>query len=129
MNDDKWGRGSNGKFGWNMWGAAYDGSERAVFDNRVLAFVYNYWDTGTRAQYPEGVMMIKTEAELQRTQDSVAWTDAAVVCIILQNEKGYDANMMKVLTIIKDLNSSNRGQQLILYKVKQLKEYLPLSNC
>jgi len=77
----------------------------------------------------EGVMMIKTEAELQRTQDSVAWTDAAVVCIILQNKKGYDVNMMKVLTIIKDLNSSNRGQQLILNKVKQLKEYLPLSNC
>ena len=121
-NDDKWGGGSNGKFGWNVRGAARDGSERAVFDDRVLAFVYNYWDAGTRARYPERVVTIKTEAELQRTQDSAAWTDAAAVCIILQNEKGYDANTMKVLTIIEDLNSSNGGQQLFSYKVKQFKD-------
>ena len=121
-NDDKWGGGSNGKFGWNVWGAARDGSERAVFDDRVLAFVYNYWDAGTRARYPERVVTIKTEAELQRTQDSAAWTDAAAVCITLQNEKGYDANTTKVLTIIEDLNSSKGGQQLISYKVKQLKD-------
>ncbi len=110
----------NGKFGWNVWGAARDGSERTVFDDCILAFVYNYWDAGTRAGYPERVVMIKTEAELQRTQNFAAWADTAMDCFFLQSKKGYDAHTMKVLLIIKDLNSSDGGQQLILDK---------LSNC
>ena len=120
-NDDKWGGGS-GKFGWNVWGAAWDGSERAVFDDRVLAFVYNYWDAGTRARYPERLVTIKSEAELQRTQNSAAWTDAVAACIILRDENVVAGTMEEVLTIIEDLNSSNKGQKFMSYKVKLLED-------
>lgn len=107
---------------WGKWGAGWRGTERVVFDDRILAFVYNYWDANTKARYPENIVNIKSVAVLQNTQNSVATTDL-IVASILQNQS-FDADqMMKVLTIIDNLISeNNKGRKLTPYQFKQLKE-------
>ena len=84
----------------------------------VLGFLY----LTARIALPDAQLRRAMEGRWGGLVSFAAWTDAAAVCIILQNEKGYHANTMKVLTIIEDLNSSNGGQQLFSYKVKQFKD-------
>ena len=109
---------------WGKWGEGWRVTEckRVVFNNWILAFVYNYWDANTKAQYPDHIMNFKLEAELQNTQNSVEILDF-VVAPILRN-KTFDADQtMKVLTKNDDLISeNNRGRKQSSYQVKQLED-------
>ncbi|KAL3763221.1 hypothetical protein ACHAW5_005181 [Stephanodiscus triporus] len=112
-------------------------SGNAVFDDRVLAFVYNYWDVDTKVRYPERIVNIKAEEDLQLTQNSAASTDA-LVAFILRNERfdvdrtstGSDSShdgggdgdgTAKVLTVINDLNSLSKGRNLT-YRARQFED-------
>ena len=99
-----------------------------VFDDRLLAFVYNYWDMDVKIRYPEHVIHgIKTREELQQLQNSMALTDVHVAAI-LQHERLDEAdqsdptnpgggsntrNMTSVQSIIDELNSMSEGGNLL----------------
>lgn len=89
-------------------------SERVVFDDRVLAFVYNYWDTDSKLRHPERVINVKSEMELQQIQNSAASTDASVAYFLHQE------NAINKLTVIYDLNAKVKGRKFSSDKVKQL---------
>lgn len=95
-------------------------SERVVFDDRVLAFVYNYWDTDTKLRHPERVIIVKSEMELQQIQNSAASTDASVAYFLHKANAMNKNDMIKILTVIDDLNSKVKGQKFSSDKVKQL---------
>jgi hypothetical protein len=100
--------------------------KNVVFDDRLLAFVYNYWDMNVKTRYPEHVISnIETKGELQQIQSSMALTDLHVAAILLhkrlnrsvpsvQASDGTDAkDMTSIQNIIDELNSMNAGQQLL----------------
>ena len=65
----------------------YSKSGNAVFDDRLLAFVYNYWDVNMKSRYPDHVVDLKPTSELQQRQQAIAITDATVAVILDQNDK------------------------------------------
>ena len=98
-------------------------SERVVFDDRVLAFVYNYWDADTKLRHPERVINLKSEVELQQIQNSAASTDASVAYFLHQaNANNKNDDMIKTLTVIDDLKSKVKGRKFSSDKVKQLEK-------
>jgi hypothetical protein len=108
------------------------GRKNVVFDDRVLAFVFNYWDMNVKTRYPEHVIEnIKTKEELQQIQNSLAVTDVHVAAII-QHEKESDQaippssdtsnrEMTLVQSIVDGLNAMNEeGKSLPYSKFKQI---------
>ncbi|KAL7535109.1 hypothetical protein ACHAXR_010139 [Thalassiosira sp. AJA248-18] len=97
---------------------SYAESGKAVFDDRLLAFVYNYWDGKTDTRNPDHVLTIKSKHDLQQQQNSMVLADASVA-LILQNEK-HDSteqrDMVKVLATIDELNSKARKQPSPTFK-------------
>lgn len=65
---------------------SYAESGKVVFDDRVLAFVYNYWDGSAVSRYPDHTVEIETKERLQLRQKSMALTDATAAAV-LQNER------------------------------------------
>jgi hypothetical protein len=60
---------------------------KVVFDDRLLAFVYNYWDVKTATRYPDHVVSnIPSTSSLQSKQDSLIQTDASVATILHKND-------------------------------------------
>jgi len=112
---------------------SYARSGRVVFDDRLVAFVYNFWDENAKSRYPEHILNIKSKKELQRRQDLMALTDASIA-VILHDEKcgtyqhddsASAANrssddLMKIVTTINKLSSSNKGRKQL--SVKSLEE-------
>jgi hypothetical protein len=94
------------------WGGETE--QRVVFDDRVLAFVYNYWDDDTKLRHPERVINVKSEDELQQIQNSAALTDACVAYILHQSNSINNDDVMKIL------NSKSKGQNYTYDRVKQL---------
>ncbi|KAL7471973.1 hypothetical protein ACHAXS_012290 [Conticribra weissflogii] len=61
---------------------AYARSGNTVFDDRLLAFVYNFWDGNAVLRYPDHVVQLKPKTEIQIIQDSMSVTDAAVAILL-----------------------------------------------
>ena len=60
---------------------------KVVFDDRLLAFVYNYWDVKTASRYPDHVVSnIPSKSSLQMKQDSMVVTDASVATLLQNND-------------------------------------------
>lgn len=99
---------------------AYARSGNAVFDDRLLAFVYNFWDGNTVLRYPDHVVHLKPKTEIQKIQDSMSVTDATVAMLLTRrsitrkhevdgsshktNGKSYDLKF--ILKTIDDLNKN-----------------------
>lgn len=67
----------------SSWGS----SNKVVFDDRLLAFVYNYWDVKTATRYPDHVVSnIPSKSSLQMKQDSMLVTDASVATLLHKND-------------------------------------------
>ncbi len=67
----------------SSWGS----NNKVVFDDRLLAFVYNYWDVKTAARYPDHVVSnIPSKSSLQMKQDSMLLTDASVATLLHKND-------------------------------------------
>jgi hypothetical protein len=94
------------------WGGETE--QRVVFDDRVLAFVYNYWDADIKLRHPERVINVKSEDELQQIQNSASWIDASVTYILHQSNSINNDDVMKIL------NSKSKGQNYTYDRVKQL---------
>lgn len=111
---------------------SYAKSGNVVFDDRLLAFVYNYWDVNAKTRYPDHILNMKTKRELQQKQNSMALTDASVVAILhdekygtIQNESASITNssdVMKILATIDGLNPLNRGRKQLSPTFKYLEE-------
>ena len=65
---------------------------KAVFDDRLLAFVYNYWDSNANSRYPDHVVTIKPKRVVQQTQDSMVMTDAVVATLLFRDSNGGICN-------------------------------------
>ncbi|KAL7548867.1 hypothetical protein ACHAWF_012133 [Thalassiosira exigua] len=65
-------------------------SGKRVFDDRLLAFVYNFWDANLYKRHPEHVVNIKSEREIQETRESLAITDAAVAILMQRDARRND---------------------------------------
>ena len=86
-------------------------SDKVVFDDRIIAFVYNWWDAKAKDKYPEHIVNIKTQDELQQIQNSMTYADVAVAAI-LSSDKESEANSKDVvMNIIDNLNAQNEGRQ------------------
>jgi hypothetical protein len=61
---------------------------KVVFDDRLLAFTYNYWDLNTATRYPDHVVSndIPSLSSLQQAQDSMLVTDASVAAILHKSD-------------------------------------------
>lgn len=60
---------------------------KVVFDDRLLAFAYNYWDLNTATRYPDHVVSnIPSLSGLQQAQDSMLVTDASVAAILQKSD-------------------------------------------
>lgn len=67
----------------SSWGS----NNKVVFDDRLLAFVYNYWDVKTATRYPDHVVSnIPSKSSLQMKQDSMLVTDASVATLLHKND-------------------------------------------
>jgi len=88
-------------------------SNKAVFDDRVIAFVYNWWDAKAKDKYPEHIVNIKTQDELQQIQNSMTYTDVAVAAILSSDKESDNQANRKdvVMNIINNLNAQNEGRQ------------------
>ena len=88
-------------------------SDKVVFDDRIIAFVYNWWDAKAKDKYPEHIVNIKTQDELQQIQNSMTYTDVAVAAILSSDkESDHKANTKDVvMNIINNLNAQNEGRQ------------------
>jgi hypothetical protein len=108
------------------------GRKNVVFDDRGMAFVYNYWDMNVKTRYPEHVIHnIKTKEELQQIQNSLAVTDVHAAAII-QHEKESDQavppssdtsnrEITLAQSIVDRLNAMNEGgKSLPCSKFKQI---------
>ena len=107
-------------------------SGNVVFDDRLLAFVYNYWDMNVKKRYPEHVITnIKMKEELQQVQNSMAATDVHVAAI-LQHERLDKADQSHPTTPSGDLNTNDMTSiQSIIDKLNSMSEggkLLPPSN-
>ena len=100
------------------WGGETE--QRVVFDDRVLAFVYNYWDADIKLRHPERVINVKSEDELQQIQNSASWIDASVAYILHRANSINKDDVMKIPTVIDNLNSKSKGQNYTYDRVKQL---------
>jgi len=67
--------------------SSWGNNNKVVFDDRLLAFVYNYWDVKTATRYPEHVVSnIPSKSSLQLKQDSMLLTDASVATLLRKND-------------------------------------------
>ena len=101
-------------------------SDKVVFDDRVIAFVYNWWDAKAKDKYPEHIVNIKTQDELQQLQNSMTYTDVAVAAILSSDKESVNQVNSKdaVMNIINNLNAQNeeRQGQLQSASFKQLED-------
>jgi len=88
-------------------------SNKVVFDDRVIAFVYAWWDAKAKDRYPEHIVNIKSQDELHQIQNSMTYTDVAVATILsADKESDNQANSKDVvMNIINNLNTQNEGRQ------------------
>jgi len=88
-------------------------SDKVVFDDRIIAFVYNWWDVKAKDRYPEHIVNIKSQDELHQIQNSMTYTDVAVATILsADKESDNQANSKDVvMNIINNLNAQNEGRQ------------------
>jgi len=109
---------------------SYARSGKVVFDDRLLAFVYNFWDQNAKSRHPEHILNIKSKKELQKRQDLMALTDVSIAAILHDEKCGTyqhddsasaanrssDDELMKIVTTINKLSSSNRGRKQLSFK-------------
>eukprot|EP00986_Skeletonema_menzelii_P006377 scaffold2395_cov105-Skeletonema_menzelii.AAC.2 len=90
---------------------------KAVFDDRLLAFVYNYWDVKTASRYPDHVVSnIPSKSSLQMKQDSMLVTDASVANIL------HDNDFEAIQGAITDADEKSTGVKQSSSDLKSLKE-------
>jgi hypothetical protein len=53
-----------------------------VFDDRLLAFIYNYCDVNVKTRNANHVVDIKSTDELKKTQDSLAINDVVAILMM-----------------------------------------------
>lgn len=93
----------------------YSKSGRVVFDDRLLAFVYNYWDVNAKTRYPEHILSIESKADLQQQQVSMAITDASVAILLNDANDVNDAtdtnkgDLKSILETIDEMNEKPSG--------------------
>jgi len=97
----------------------YGKNGNAVLDDKLLSFIYNYWDEKIRSKYSTHVVDVKSINCLKETQDSLAVTDAAVALLVEQSadaKSGQHTKQIKILSILDNLNTlrgdQNRKQKL-----------------
>ncbi|KAL3798569.1 hypothetical protein HJC23_011873 [Cyclotella cryptica] len=83
---------------------SYSKTGNAVFDDRLLAFIYNFWDSNLTSRYPDHVVDLKPTQLLECKQESMAITDASVFFLLDQHVKctEVDASRSEAL---RDLTS------------------------
>ena len=89
---------------------------KVVFDDRVIAFIYNWWDIDAKNKYPEHILHIKSEHELTQTQTSMTYTDVAVASILQNEQLDNEQTVTKILTSINNSvgdSEQSKGQQLL----------------
>ena len=90
---------------------------KVVFDDRLLAFVYNYWDVKTATKYPDHVVSdIPSTTTLQQKQDSMVLTDASVATILHKND------WKTIQTAIDDVDDNSDGKKQSSSYLKSLQE-------
>ncbi|KAL7486671.1 hypothetical protein ACHAW6_012282, partial [Cyclotella cf. meneghiniana] len=105
---------------------SYGKTGNVVFDDRLLAFIYNYWDSNLKSQYPDHVVDMKPTQILQCQQESMAITDASVVILLVQNVKCADVDVsmsgtQSALTSILDkINALRKGNKSKLDSLEEV---------
>ena len=83
--------------------------KKAVFNDRLLAFAYNYWDTTTADRYPDNVVEIPTVDETSRRQGVVATSDALAAALMLGERRGEEG-MERILRTVDEITRDGRGK-------------------
>jgi len=88
---------------YSQWG------KKAIFNDRLLAFAYNYWDTTTVDRHPDNVVEIPTVDETSRRQGAVATSDALAAALLLGEGRGEEG-MERILRTVDELTRDGRGR-------------------
>jgi hypothetical protein len=90
---------------------------KVVFDDRLLAFVYNYWYVKTATRYPDHVISnIPSKSSLQSKQASILHTDASVAAILHKND------LKAIQSAIDDVEDKSDGKKDSSADLKSLQE-------
>ena len=90
---------------------------KVVFDDRLLAFVYNYWDVKTATRYPDHVVSnIPSTSSLHAKQESMLVTDASVAALLHKND------LEAIQTAIDDIDDKSSGVKQSPADLKSLNE-------
>ena len=85
------------------------GGKKAVFNDRLLAFAYNYWDSTTADRHPDGVVEIPTADETSRRQGAVATSDALAAALLLGEGRSGEGTG-RILRTAGELARDGRGR-------------------
>lgn len=86
----------------------YGKNGNAVLDDRLLSFIYNYWDEKIRSKYSSHIVDVKSSDYLKETQNSLAVTDAVVALIAEQSAgttSGQYTKQNNIQSIFDNLNT------------------------
>ena len=73
----------------------YQKNGNVVFDDRLLAFIYNYWDTTAKTRFHKHIVDLRSAEELKYMQDSLAITDAVVTVLLGKNRSSKSDKIAK----------------------------------
>jgi hypothetical protein len=91
--------------------------DNVVFDDRMLAFVYNYWDIKTASRFPDHVVSnIPSASSLQHTQDSMIFTDALVASIL------HKSDFETIKSAVDDIVDRSAGKKRPLTDLKSFQK-------
>ncbi|KAL9180311.1 hypothetical protein ACHAXT_008281 [Thalassiosira profunda] len=101
-----------------------EAGKKAVFDDRLLAFVYNYWDAGTKDKYPQYVVNVRSAQELERVQNSMAVTDASGALVLDESASTGTRDAVKILSTLEELSesTSKRSERQLLRTATDLND-------
>ncbi|KAL3776448.1 hypothetical protein ACHAWO_005922 [Cyclotella atomus] len=83
----------------------YSKNGNAVFDDRMLSFIYNYWDVKLKSRYADHVLDVKSLNDLNQIQGSLAVTDGIVAALMARSTRTSCDTKLDVQPIIERVDS------------------------
>jgi hypothetical protein len=94
----------------------YGKNGNAVFDDRLLAFIYNYWDVNVKTRYANHVVDIKSTDELKKTQDSLAINDVVAMMLLARQNNNTKGDVSAIQVDVSSILDKIKPSSVSRYK-------------